>query len=189
MDVNVMDIPGIPEFLDELKTIPWLRPDGSLQDGQDGIRLYSTYSAANSAARKANLVANQQVSAWDDVRRCMRPEAFNIMRDYASYDAQYAAEKAELVPAFSAVHYAVYDAAHEAVQNAVPQQKYVPPFLGVPWEAAWDAVTYAQCMYTCAGLPVADEDIDHMRKRMDIWRHGYGVVADVNGVLYCYEEA
>lgn len=54
-------------------------------------------------------------------------------------------------------------------------------------DAAWDAVLYARIMYTCAGLPIAREHIEHVRKRMDVWRHGYGVLCDVDGVLYCYE--
>lgn len=131
------DVDGIRDFLATLKTIPWLQPDGSLHDGQDGIRLYKTRDAAQTAARSA-------------------------------------AEAAARSAARSATRSAAWFAARFAVRPAAR-------------DAAWDAVLYARIMYTCAGLPIAREHIEHVRKRMDVWRHGYGVLCDVNGEMYCYE--
>jgi len=54
------------------------------------------------------------------------------------------------------------------------------------WDDAWDASLYIRVIHVCDGLPIAQEYIDHVRKRMDVWRHGYGVWSDVDGVLYCY---
>lgn len=55
------------------------------------------------------------------------------------------------------------------------------------WDAVWDAALYICVSYVCDGLPIEQGHIDHIRKRMDVWRHGYGVLCDVDGVLYCYE--
>ena len=55
------------------------------------------------------------------------------------------------------------------------------------WDAVWDAALYICVSYVCSGLPINPKHIDHIRKRMDVWRHGYGVLCDVDGVLYCYE--
>ena len=61
------------------------------------------------------------------------------------------------------------------------------------WAAAWvaardaagDARLWSQVL-VCDGLPLAQRHIDHARARMDVWRRGYGLLCDVDGVLYVY---
>jgi hypothetical protein len=38
----------------------------------------------------------------------------------------------------------------------------------------------------CGDLPVADDHILHAHARMNVWRRGWGLLCDVNGVLYVY---
>lgn len=109
------DVQGMRGFLAELKAIQWMQPDGSLRDGEDGIRLYKMRDAAWDAARDA---------AWNAAR-----------------------------------------------------------------DAARDAAWTVGVMYLCAGLEIGEKHIEDAQKRMDVWRHGYGVVCNVDGELYCYERA
>ncbi len=126
------DLEGARAFLRELQTIPWLKPEGTLKDG-DGIKVFETMATACSAARTA-------------------------ARDTARY--------------------AAWDAAWEAACSAA---------LDNAWSAALDAELYICVSHVCDGLSIAQEHIDHAHKRMDVWRHGYGVYCDVDGVLYCYK--
>jgi hypothetical protein len=52
-------------------------------------------------------------------------------------------------------------------------------------DAAGDARLWSQVL-VCDGLPLAQRHIDHARARMDVWRRGYGLLCDVDGVLYVY---
>ena len=38
----------------------------------------------------------------------------------------------------------------------------------------------------CADLPIDQKHRDHVQARMEVWRRGYGVCCDVDGVLYVY---
>ena len=61
--------------------------------------------------------------------------------------------------------------------------------LGAARDAAWDAARDAAlsaALIICDGLPVQQQHVDHVRRRWAVWQAGYGVVCDVDGVLYCY---
>lgn len=47
-----------------------------------------------------------------------------------------------------------------------------------------DVILYAYCLMT---LPPDSPHRIHAKKRADIWLDGYGVMCDVNGVLYAYK--
>jgi hypothetical protein len=55
-------------------------------------------------------------------------------------------------------------------------------------DAAMAAALWARVL-VCDGLPIAQKHIDHAAARMDVWRKGYGLYCDVDGVLYVYERA
>ncbi len=52
------------------------------------------------------------------------------------------------------------------------------------WEAARTVVLMAACLI--AGDKIAPQHLTHARARMDVWRKGYGLLRDVDGVLYVY---
>ena len=58
------------------------------------------------------------------------------------------------------------------------------------WRAALDPIgdifLYVS-IHTYDGLNLADEQFIQAQKSMDVWRKGYGLSCDVNGVLYVYE--
>jgi hypothetical protein len=39
----------------------------------------------------------------------------------------------------------------------------------------------------CADLPVEQRHRNYIEARMNVWRKGYGVLCDVDGILYVYE--
>ena len=51
--------------------------------------------------------------------------------------------------------------------------------------AAW-AASLLGCVLTCDGLPLDQKHIDHAKARWRVWSKGYGLLCDVNGVLYVY---
>lgn len=123
----------------------------------DGIKLFETWDAARAAAWNA---------AWD----AARDDAWNAAGDAAWNAAGDAAGNAAGDAAGDAAFHAALDAAGDAA-----------------WDAVGDAALHIRAIHIFDGLPIAQEHIDHARKRMDVWRHGYGVWCDVDGVMYCYE--
>jgi hypothetical protein len=53
--------------------------------------------------------------------------------------------------------------------------------------AAWDAALYVLMCGICADLPLAAAHRQHVDARWRVWWSGYGLVCDVQGVLYVYE--
>lgn len=52
-------------------------------------------------------------------------------------------------------------------------------------DASRDAALWASVL-VCQGLRLEQRHIDRARARMDVWRRGYGLLCDVDGVLYVY---
>lgn len=195
MDVNVMDIPGMPEFLAELKTLPWFSPDGSLHDGQDGIRLFYAQSDAHTAAYQAPCA-----NGTDFALRAACEAADDAAWERAKYEAQEAAKQAASHVAEDAARKAAFAIAMDDATAAADRinRAYSAFFRAaktspeaICMDAVRDAMTsaaaYAKVMCCAtANLPIAAEHVEHVRKRMDVWRHGYGVYCEVDGVLYCY---
>lgn len=80
---------------------------------------------------------------------------------------------------------AAWDAARDVSRDAA---------LDAAWKAArnaamdteWDAATYAVICIICADLPIDQHHIAYVRRRWSVREAGYGVLCDVDGVLYCY---
>ena len=71
---------------------------------------------------------------------------------------------------------AAWDAARDAARDAA-------------WAAAMDAARDAACvavLYVCDGLPLDAYQLALLRARLAVWKKGYGLLCDVNGVLYVY---
>ena len=111
-------------------------------------------------------------TAHDAVQGAARDAAWRAAIDDAHDAVQGAARGAACEAAWGAAREAVCDAARGAARGAVRT-------------AACDAALYA-CILICDGLPLAQEHIDHIRKRWSVWQAGYGVLCDIDGELYCY---
>ena len=53
--------------------------------------------------------------------------------------------------------------------------------------AAWDASVFAR-MLVCLDLKMDVKHLIHLNARMQVWRKGYGLLCDVNGILYVYKK-
>ena len=54
------------------------------------------------------------------------------------------------------------------------------------WDAAWDAALYTQIQHICGDLDIGQQHRDYIESRWDVWRKGYAIAYDVDGVLYVY---
>jgi hypothetical protein len=54
--------------------------------------------------------------------------------------------------------------------------------------AAWDAALYSRVNFICSSLKLAEKHRTHVKKRMEVWQKGYGLLCDIDGVLYCYKK-
>jgi len=153
----------IDEFVKELKTADyWFKNDGK---PNPEWKLFETRAAARNAARNA---------AWDAARN-------------AAWDAAWdAARGATRGAAWDAAWDAAWGAARDAARGATR---------GAAWDAAWDAAwgvaRGAACfcsLFVCMDLDINFKHFEHMNKRMEVWRKGYGLLCDVDGVLYVYKK-
>ena len=84
------------------------------------------------------------------------------------------ATEGELAAARTAAWAAAWAAASDAAWDAA-------------WDAAGDAALYTQVEFVCAGLQLEEKHREHARARWEVWAKGYGLLCDVDGVLYVYE--
>lgn len=146
-------VQAVNVFLGELKTIPWLKPDGN---PDPDWRIFETRDAAWNAAVDATRGAAWN-TVWDAVWDATRGAAWNNE------------------PVCSAgIRAAAWDAARNAALDAARG-------------AAWDAALMARILI-CTGLPLEQKYIDHAAARMNVWRKGYGLLCDIDGVLYVYKK-
>lgn len=101
-----------------------------------------------------------------------RDAAWNVALNAACYAAWYAASNAARNAALISAWNAAWDTAWDAARDA-----------------AWDAALYAGICIICADLPIEQKHIAYIRRRWSVWEAGYGVLCDVDGVLYCYRRA
>lgn len=80
---------------------------------------------------------------------------------------------------------AAYDAARDAARVAAYDAAYDAAY-GAAYDAARVAALFVVVEIVCADLPLEQRHRDHVRARWSAWRNGYGVAADVGGVLFCY---
>jgi hypothetical protein len=143
----------------ELKEINWLKSDGKpLKKWK--VFYGDSWNAAMIAAGDAAMIAARVaagVAAGDAAMIAARDAAGNAARDAAMIAAMIAAGDAAMIAAGVAA--------------------------GV---AAGDAALYVQTEYICEGTKLAKKHIKHARERMKVWRKGYALLGDVNGVLYVY---
>lgn len=145
-------------WIDTLKDIAWLKPDGN---PNPEWKLFPTRAAARDAA-------------WAAARAAAGDAAGAAARDAAGDAARDAAWDAALDAALDATRAAAWAAAWDAARDAA-------------LDAAWDAALYARGMIV-ADLKLESKHRTHIKQRMEVWQKGYGLLCDVDGVLYVYEK-
>jgi len=168
-------------FIKSLSKIAWFKNDGRpLKEW----KLFETREAAVDAA-------------WDAVGAAAVAAAGAAASDAARNAAGAAAGAAAWDAAGDAAVDAAWAAASDAARNAASDAARAAA-RAAAWAAAWDAVGAAARdaegaaalevrILVCKGLKLDKKHIEHSKKRMEVWRKGYGLLCDVNGILYVYK--
>ena len=129
--------------------------------------LADDWGAARDAAYDAVLDA-----VWSAAKDAASDAAWSAARNAARNAAYDAARGAARDAAWSAARDTAYDAARNAALDAA-------------WDVAGDAALMAELLII-DGLYIPKKHINHIFARWDVWRRGYGLLCDINGVLYVY---
>lgn len=155
------DVEGVRAFIRGLKDIPWFKPDGTVEDSEE-IKVFETWDVAMDAAMGAAMKAD-----WDAAVDSV-------------WDAMWYAT-------LSAARNTAMDAAMDATWSATWDVVWYDAIWDVIKAAAWTTAYYCSMFYVCGDLKIAEKHREHIRKRFEIWQHGYGVFCDVNGIIYAYK--
>ncbi len=170
-----------------LKDIAWLKPDGK---PKKEWKLFETRAAAWDAVGAAAWAAAWDAAgaaAWDAARAAAWDAARAAAWAAARAAARDAARDAAGAAARDAAWAAAWDAARDAARAAARAAAGAAAW-DAAGDAAWDAALYVQGEFICADLKLAEKHRTRIRKRMEVWQKGYGLVCDINGVLYCYKK-
>ena len=163
------EIKGLPKAIQgklssfifkEIPKVPFFKPDGKPK--KEWIMYYGeAWDAARNAARDA---------VWDAARDAIRNAARDAARD-AVWDATWDATR-------NAARVATWDAIRDAIRNAARD---------AVWDATWDAALFSYFILT-SDLKFKDREkhLKHVKARWEVWQKGYGLLCDVDGVLYIY---
>ena len=112
--------------------------------------------------------------AWDAARNAARDAVWDAARDAIRNAARDAAR--------DAVWDATWDAACNATRNTTRDAAW-----NAAWNAAWDAALFSYFILT-SDLKFKDREkhLKHVKSRWEVWQKGYGLLCDVDGVLYVY---
>ena len=150
------------DFVATIPQTPWFQ---RTQPPDPAWRVFPTWDAAWDAAGAAARDA-ARVAAWDAAEAAARGAART-----AAGDAAWAT-------AWAAARDAAWDAAGASAGASARAAARA---------AAGDAALYVLACGICADLPLADARRQHADARWRVWQAGYGLVCDVNGILYVYE--
>jgi hypothetical protein len=142
---------------------------GAARDAAWGAARDAAWGAARDAARGAARGAARD-AAWGAARDAAWDATWSAARDTARGAARGAARDA----AWGAARDAAWDAAWGAARDAARG-------------AARDAALYSDYIIT-ADLKFKDKEkhAAHAKARWEVWQKGYGLLCDVDGVLYVY---
>lgn len=172
------DIESIRILLEEINHIDWFSGKGKLPEGIE-MYVFDTWEAAKDAAGDTYL-ESVRGAVWSVAMDAVMIAA----RDGARNDAWSAARDTTRDTTRNAAWNAAWNAADSATESAAWDANAPRD---VSRDAAWDADLYAG-VCVCDGLPLAQEHIDRAHKRWQCWKAGYGVLCDINGVLYLYRK-
>ncbi len=170
---------SLDQFIEEIKTLRYFQPDGN-PDPDWLVVLGKTWTAARTAAGDAAKAAARAVaptgsidSAWD-AARTLAWNAAKIAASDAGRNGQWEA-------AWDSARDATRESAWAAARSEAPDTAW-----SVPWDAAWHAADYAAICIVSSDLNIPPEHFCTIERRLDVWRKGYALMAEVNGTLYVY---
>jgi len=152
-----------------LKSIPKIKWFANREPSKFEWKLFENRDAAGDAAWAAAGDA-----AWDAAWAA----AWNAAGDAAWAAAGDAARAAARDAARDAARAAARNAARDAAGDAA---------WAAAWNAAGGAALIAQVLI-CRGLKLDKKHIVHAEARWDVWKRGYGLLCDVDGIFYVYKK-
>jgi len=158
----------VEQFLHSITKIKWF----SNGRQNKGWKVFDTRDAAGDAAWGAARGAAwgaDWAAAWD----AAGDAAWDAARDAAG-DAAGGAD-------WGAAGDAAWDAAVDAARGAARGADW-----GADWDAAGDAALYAEAVVS--EWKFDKKHVAHIKARWTVWRRGYGLLCDVDGVLYVYRK-
>jgi hypothetical protein len=171
------------QFIEAIKQNQWLDNHGKIKKEW---KIFETRGAALTAAGDAAWVAAGGAArgaagdaAWVAAGGAARGAAGDAAWVAAGGAARGAAWDAAWDAALTAAGVAAGDAARDAARDAA-----LTAARGAARGAAGDAALYARCLIADPGLPHSK----HATDRLDVWLRGYGLLCDINGVLYVYKK-
>ena len=159
----------VEEFLEEIRTADyWLKPDGQpLKEWE--LFEADTLQEARNAAEKA-----VEVGDWNAKWNAKWSAAFDATENATDDAARTAALDAAEDAADDAARSAAFDAADGAAFDAAIS------------DGATSDVALFACMLVCYDLDVDFKHKEYCNRIMEVWRKGYCLLCDVDGVLYVY---
>lgn len=166
--------PEINVFLDSIKDVKFLQPDGNplpewklflaptLFDSWGAL-----YEATKHHSRDAIRETTQNAIHWalrndddvDFVEGTVRSAVWRLVSDAT-------------------------DAFRATVKDSDRERRNWASARGVAWNASQDAALYAAAVLAAGHID--PEHLEYARRRWKVWVKGYGVYCDVDGVLYVY---
>lgn len=113
--------------------------------------------------------------AWDATGAAAVDDVWHAAWDAAKIASCDSARDDARFVAWPSAWYAAWDAAGDVAKIAARA-------------AAVDAACYCIMYFVCGDLKIDEKHREYIRKRFAIWRHGYGVLCDVNGIIYAYKK-
>jgi hypothetical protein len=170
---------SLEQFIEELRTIRYFQPDGD-PDPDWLLVLGKTWTAARVAVADAAKAVARVVtsgsssdSSWDAARTA----AWNAAKIAASD----AGRNAEWESAWDSARDVTRETAWASARSEAPDSAWA-----VPWDAAWHAADYAAICVVCSDLKIQPEHFQTIERRMNVWRKGYALMAEIHGTLYVY---
>ena len=165
----------LADFLATIPKIPYLKPDGKPKKEWKvfyGRTWNAAWDAASGASRDTamNTASNAAWdTTWNTTINAVKKAASGASRDTASNIASDAARNAAMNAILDTASNAAWDT-NEAASGA-----------------AWDTALIARFIVV-EDLEFKDKEkhLAHAQARWEVWKKGYGLLCDVDGVLYVY---
>jgi len=146
-------------------------------------RLLSEVEMPEWWTRTQNAIANLTNIAWLKPTKPKQEWRIFYGKDWAA--ARAAAWDAARDAARAAARAAAWDAAWDAARDAAWAAARA-----AAWDAAraaaWDAADQIAINVLYADLPIEQKHRDAITARWDVWQRGYGLMAEIDGVLFVY---
>lgn len=163
-------------FIEHLNEIPWMQPQG---DPKDDWLVFDTREEAEQALYLEAERRKRPAGMIKNTARHAMLQASKIDRERMPYTSRWRIDNT-----WGAIWHKAYDIVRKAIdRDSLKEQGY--PILDI---VADDDASYtiADCVFIMEFVSMDQEHVDTILRRFEVWERGYGLLCDVDGVLYVY---